>query len=497
MFLFLACSLLAIGVWARVVIGREASNSAVDGHYWRVAANAYRVQRRLPVRIMGKYLMEDETQAYPPFFGFFLGRICDSSVLGWVAQVLELLELAVLWWLLRSLGTASSMALVALSCYVAAPVLVVYNAQVTSRILGELFLFTAMALQIAATKFSVSPCLECAYWMASLILLGLVVATHKMTLQLHLFLLPLWWWALGAWQVPMATLCGIFLYVAVVGREFALYQFRAHLEIVHFWHRHWRDLGGHQFDLSPIYGDPCGDRSACFHVPGWRGVLKHARLLVSYAPMNLAVLPGSIIAGAWPPVWVLVWLGGVYAFALATLFVAKLKCFGGGHLYVFNAVVVGAVYISHFPATDAVLSVLAVGVGMNVISLILARRIVRARPTARHEDFAGVIAHLQQLPRSRIAVFPLQSAEAVAGETQHSVLWGGHGSGFHMLEGFYPILTRRLEVFFSRYDINWILWDGSYWRKGEEILITTNIVDRHAIQRFGRWMIARANAPIR
>jgi hypothetical protein len=495
MFFALACLLLAIGVWARFAIGRVAVASAVDGHYWLLAARTYHEQRGLPVRIRDKYLMEDETQAYPPFFGFLLGCISNRAVLRWVTTALELLEILVLGVLLHALGAHWDMLLLALSCYVTAPVLVVYNTQLTPRILGDLFLFSAMVLQLAATMLAVPLWAEWLCWIASAVLLGLVVATHKMTLQLHLVLLALWWWVLSAWQVPVATLMGIVLYIAIAGWRFVGYQFLAHWDIVRFWHRHWRDLGGHQFNLSPIYGDPRGDRTSCFHLAGWCGVVKHLRVLVSYAPLNLLLPLGSLLSGVWPPDWVLVWICGVYVWAISTLFIPALKCLGGGHFYIFNAIAPGAIYIAYLPATMPVLGVFVVGVTMTALSLFMAWRIVRARPTARGKDFASVIEHLKQIPKSRISVFPLQSAEAVAGETEHAVLWGGHGYGFQNLEGFFPVLTRPLGDFLRQYDIQWILWDSVYWPKGEETLNSKNLVQAGSILTFGRWRLGRTNMP--
>jgi hypothetical protein len=140
-----------------------------------------------------------------------------------------------------------------------------------------------------------------------------------------------------------------------------------------------------------------------------------------------------------------------------------------------------------------VLGALAAGVAMTALSLVMAWRIVRTRPTARGEDFANVVEHLKRISKSCIAVFPLQSMEAVAGKTEHAVLWGGHGYGFQKLEGFFPVLTRPLDDFFRQYGVQWILWDSVYWPKGEETLNSTNLVQAGSILAFGRWRLGRTN----
>src|SRR5207253_1841772 len=129
------------------------------------------------------------------------------------------------------------------------------------------------------------------------------------------------------------------------------------------WNRNWRSLGAHQFRDSPVYGSD-GLSPTCFHQPGLRGALRHLRVVASYAPANLVLPLASLATSSWPPAWLLVWLGGVYVWALATL----------------------------------------------------------------DEMFDRAVSALGALPKGRVAVFPTQAAEAVAWATHHAVLWGAHGT---------------------------------------------------------------------
>ena len=59
---------------------------------WTLVAAAYRQQRRLPVRLGGKYLLEDDEQGYPPLFGIVLGlwrldRVGTAAVVALAALV--------------------------------------------------------------------------------------------------------------------------------------------------------------------------------------------------------------------------------------------------------------------------------------------------------------------------------------------------------------------------------------------------------------------------
>ncbi|HEY3044886.1 MAG TPA: hypothetical protein VGJ39_12715 [Vicinamibacterales bacterium] len=478
-----------LAVVSRVLMARAAAGSGkVDHYYWMLAAQAYRTQRGLPVRLEGKYLLEDEAQAYPPLFGFLLGRWhLDRWGIGAV-WALELVQLGVLVILLGAFGAPLAAIALAVTVYSAAPVLVMYDTQLNSRILGEVLLFTLMAAEACAVFVAQAPAGQILLWSAAAALTALVIMTHKMTLQLQMALLLPWSFVLGTMWPLLAFLCGVALFFGIVGRPFAIYQLRTHWDIVRFWNRNWRRLGGHQFRDSPIYGTPYTGRSTYFHQPGLRGIAKHFRVVLSYAPFNLVLPFASLATGWWPPPWLLLWLAAIYIWALATLFVPPLKCFGGGHLYVFNAVAPGACYVAWLPDTAVATRILTVGVILTAVSLAAAWRIVRNRSATRDQMFQQVVSALAVQPKGRVAVFPLQSAEAVAWSTHHAVLWGGHGYGFSRLEGFFPVLTEPLTKFLDKYEIGWVLWDERYWVGGVEKL-TTEGMRLKSEAAFGHWRL--------
>lgn len=484
-----------VAVASRAAMARAASATGkVDHYYWMLAAEAYRNQRGLPVRLEGKYLMDDDSQAYPPLFGLLLGRWrLDRWGLAAVSA-LELIQVCVMATLLAAFHASYMAIALAAAVYLAAPVLVTYNTQLNSRILGEVFLFALMAAEACAVFIAQNPAGQILLWTAAALLTALVIMTHKMTLQLYLVLLLPWSWALNT-AIPLLTLLiGVVIYVGVVGRRFALYQFRAHWDIVRFWNQHWRSLGGHQFRDSPIYGTPSAECSTCFHQPGLRGIVKHLRVVLSYAPANLLLPFVSLATSSWPPTWLLVWLGGIYLWALATLFVPQLRCLGGGHLYVFNAVAPGACYIAWLPDTPTTIGLLGLGTLLTIVSLLAAWRIVRTRPSARDEMFDQAVSALSVQPKGRVAVFPLQSAEAVAWSTHHAVLWGAHGYGFSRLQGFFPVLTAPLSKFLREYHIDWMLCDDRFWQGGAERLRREGI-DIGTETAFGHWRLTECRLP--
>lgn len=486
----LGFGLFFTAICARIFISKAAFASSVDQHYWQIAAKAYREQRGLPVKILGKYLMESVEQAYPPLFGILLGRVLSKSLVKHATLGLELVEFLGLAGLMLALGLPLSGIIVALAFYASAPILIVYNTQLTPRILGDLFLFGAMASQVVATSTSISYGVQLFFLGLSAVLLALMLMTHKMTYQLHFVLLPFWAWALQSWGVLLATVGGALIYLIFVGFNFAELQFKAHFDIVRFWNKHWRELGSHQFLDSPVYGLQENSKSSCFHTPGLGGIIKHISVIVSYAPFVMVLPICSLLSETWPPTWLLVWLFITYIWVTLTLFVSPLKCLGGGHLYVFNAVVPGSIYVGYLPETMAVVICLGFAGVLTVAALYFGWKTVKNRPMSRGTDFEDVVNHLKHLPVSKIAVFPLQAAEPIAALTDHAVLWGGHGLGFENLEGFYPVLNKKLNYFVDKYQIDMVVWDVRFWENGQKVLNEELSIELKEIQRFGAWCLA-------
>ena len=479
---------------ARVAISLAASSSAVDQYYWNLAAKAYRDQRVLPVRIVGKYLMESEEQAYPPLFGILLGRLQNLGLHKHATLLIELAEVLMLAGLMGIIGLPWSGILLACAFYLSAPILVIYNSQLTPRILGDFFLFFAMGLQVIATLSDVSTIIQMCLWVMSSVALAMMFMSHKMTYQLHFVLIVFWAFALKSLEVIFATFGGIFLYLIFLGIGFAKLQLRAHMEIVCFWARNWKNLEAHQFNSSHLYGGGHLLAGHRFHLFGWPGIRKHVLNVIGYSPAAVFLPICSFVSGILPPDWVLIWFGVTYAWVFLTLFISPLKCLGGGHLYVFNAIAPCALYIAYLPQTPQVFLCLAGATILTVIALLIGLHTVKNRPTSRSKDFDQALKSLQSQPQSRVAVFPLQAAEPVAALTKHAVLWGGHGLDFHLLEGFFPVLSKPINEFFKKYQIEWVLWDTEYWPNGLLVISTECKISRHEpTKSFGKWRLLRLN----
>ena len=485
----LAAITAALGLRAAFV--RHSSASQVDSYYWMLAARIWRKARRPPVRIPGKYLLEDEMQAYPPAFGFLLGRLPAGALEKSNLLLLILPDaftVATLAGLLAYLGAGSIATSAAIAAVAFAPALVTYNAQLNSRTLGQLFLTAFVVLEVFASQATHGDWLSYLLWAGALACASLVVLSHKMSTQLMMVIWPAMALALGSWTAAALPPLGILLAGMITGPRFAMYQWRAHWDIVAFWNRHHAVLGGHPLHHSPLYGDPARLRESAYHA-GWQGARRHLATIAGWAPLNLT-LPFVLFWAAPPPDWLFVWFAAPYAAAGLTLIVGPLKCLGAGHLYICNAVAPGAVWwgMTLGAGETAVWVLFALGLGVTVLSLGIAWRRVGARPNALDEGFEKLLGNLHGVRASRVAVFPLTASEAVACRSEHAVLWGGHGFGFKRLEGLYPIITRPLHSLLAENKIEWLAWSARYWPQGAEVVRKENIC-AEAPAEFGDWRL--------
>lgn len=486
--------LALVGLAARLAFIRVAAHSRVDHYYWLMAARAYRQMEQLPARIPAKYLLENEEQAYPPFFGWLLARFSEESLrrlAPYLSTIADSLVLLAIISFLSLQGVSLAGILAAVAVYLLAPVLINYNTQLNSRVFGQLFLVVSLLSQVGAT-FALTEWGGLALWILATITAALVILTHKMTTQLMLFMWPFWAFYLDSsmgWFIPPL---GILLATVVTGPRFALYQWRGHWDIVRFWYRHWRQLGAHQFLHSPIYGDPSRLCESAFHRPGWQGVWQHLRKVIAYAPANLILIAYFLATPMSFPIWLIVWLMATYLFSLLTLFVNPLKCLGGGHYYIFNAVAPGAMgwaYASNL-SPSSFMTWFLVALALNIVALYFAWHIVAGRKFGLDHDLQAIIARLRDIPKGNVAVFPLTAAESVAFHTPHAVLWGGHGYGFCRLEGFWPVVDQPLSPFLKKNRIGFIVWNEEYFPKAESVLHAEGMRLKLLAQE-GKWRLAR------
>jgi hypothetical protein len=478
--LFAGALAVILSASARSAFLRASAGVAVDHYYWILAARAYRGARRLPVLIPGKYLLEDERQAYPPGFGLFLAAFPEAFLVSrrscLLVVAIDGLTLALVLGAGVTLGITPSGLVAIVLVYGLAPVLVAYNTQLTSRGLGNLLLVISLLAQVAAAASIGIPVLALALLGACA--LAAVIVTHKMTTQFFAFLWPFWPFALapigpwGSWIGALTPLVAFVLATLATGPRFQALQWRAHWDIVSFWGRNWRFLGAHQFRQSPIYGDACLRAISDCHGEGFVGESRYATLLASYLPFALT-LPATLFITPTPPPFVIVWFAAAVLAAVATLYIPSLKCLGGGHLYMFNAVPPAALWwgfaLSGDRLSPSVISLFALGLVGSLLSLAVGLLRRSGRVGAADSDASSLVARLAREPATRVAAFPSTFSERIALETHHAVFWGGHGLGFRTLEPYWPVMREPLGETFRTWAVSYAVLDLNWWPEGKGV----------------------------
>lgn len=489
--LLLILPVLAVSLLARAAILCISASSAVDHYYWLLAARAYRSRSRLPARIPGKYLLEDERQAYPPFFGWFLSLVPEGLLTGasarWYAQMVDGILAALMLSYTWTAGLPAASVAVIVLVIGTAPILAAYNTQLTSRAFGNLFLM--IAVLAAANSQPPDDFRGVVLLVFAAMAVAAVVLTHKMSFQLLAVCWPAWAVIEGDWRLALILPVGIVLSSLITGLQFAKLQWRAHAEIVAFWHKHRDELGGHIFNDSPVYGNEKRGRTL-FHQPGFRGALAHFIRAFGYNPFGW-LAPVTLLWSDAPPDWVVIWTVGPLALAILTLYVHQLRCLGGGHLYVFNSVAPSSLWWSFAVAQGdwRTFLLLAIATAATIFALRQAYHTRKAGAAARDPFYRAALAHVASLNPDRLAVFPFTAAEEAAFRTPHAVLWGAHGLGFPRLEPVFPVLRKPVGAVLRDYRCGLLLFDTRYWAEGEACL-ARELPDADSLE-FGPWRIVR------
>jgi len=447
----------------------------VDHYYWILAARAYRNRDGLPAVIKDKYLLEDERQYYPPGFGVFLALFPETFLKNKasisVVWLLDLITLGVVLTAANTIGlTLPSLAAMAL-LFGTAPVLVAYNTQLTSRVMGNLFLTVSLLAQAGAASTD-----SAFLALVGAVAFGATICTHKMCTQFGLAIWPVWPFALmpmgpnGFWIGLLTAPVGLLFSTLFTGSKFQIMQWRAHWDIITFWSRNWQFLGAHQFLHSPIYGNP-QNISGRFHEGGVKGAWRHLLRIISYLPLALP-LPLTLPFVPSPPLFIIVWLVMAYLLAFATCLIPALRGLGAGHLYVYNAVAPTALWwgwvFSRGGSSWTGWELFALGITLTCVSLFSGYRVRKTQKLPSEKNKKEIISFLNSMPKTRIAVFPFTLTERVAFETPHEVFWGGHGLGFRTLEPLWPVMCKPIGNTLREWGVSHAILDSEWWPEGKK-----------------------------
>jgi hypothetical protein len=441
-----------------------------DAYNILLCAETVRRTRRLPPRLPGLFLLEDEAQWYPPVF-FVL---CALVPQGWLRhrywllnQLVDLANAGLLYGVVVA-ATASPVAgLAAIVAYAMMAGLVQEFAALTTRPLGLLVLNLLLLTGHLATQD--------ARWLPLALACGvLLVYGHKLSAQQAWFALPALALATGSWAWA-ALLPGMYLAAFLAWPRGFRHVIAGHVAIVRFWSRNWLLLGAHMVRQSPVYGD--GATRTDFYA-AWPGGAP-LRFAKETLHQNYFLLPAGVAlatdlaAGGLSPLdaTLAVWIASVYGAAAAIHFVPVLRGIGLGRQYVKFALLPSlmasaeaAVLAPSWPFWAA----LAAAVLLTVRQYALVVRAMRAPSAAnasglRAPELDRLLGRLAGDAEARILALPVQLCDLVAYATRRPVYWGTHAQVFDArLEEFFPVLRRRLEDYAAEAGLNRLLLDTRY-----------------------------------
>jgi len=430
---------------------RKASRTAVDQWYWLRYRDVVRDLKVFPPHLP-EYIL-DVAHWYPPFFGWLLSKVPDKLFThpSFTTQFLSLCRISIIIALVCFLNTEAQLAVyLSILVYITAPILVYYDNQINSRILGAIIVDLLIVLWFGYFDYgfyiSIIPIV---------ILTTLLLFTHKMSQQLYVFLLL----GLSIYYtdfVPAATLT-VSVIIAILFFNYKMY-FKPHIEIIKFWHRNKYKLGAHQFYESKIYASENFVYPNRLHGGGIKAFVKKAVLIIGMLPAML------FIAFNYEMNYFGIIIAITTLFILLTSFVPCFYCLGSGNLYTYNLVTFISFY---FLITTVNYSSLFNQVLMAVVIVMTATSVLKYYAGIKAKANKGCIDEaldfLKASSLNRILVLPFQLPDEVAYKSSKSVFWGCHGYGFLLAEPYYPIFNRKIEDVISDWNLGAIFLRKDYF----------------------------------
>ena len=467
-------------IFLRMLIFYYSRKSGVDHYYWLICVKNFKKQKKIPFKIKNKYLLEHDEQYYPPGFAIFLSifpvRFLEKNGSYIIPLLIDIFCLFLTLGFLKDFLNYSDL-LIVVCLYISAPILIVYNTHLTSRGLGNLFFICSMLGLISFINYNefFIPLV-----VSSSIFFALMYLTHKMTTQYCLFLFLLLICSGLNYESKIFILLTIFLggaiSILIVGYDFSKMQLKTHLEIIAFWNRNWKNLGSHQFKDSKYYHQKNEIIGSKYHSLNLRGYINYLKIIFSYLP-SLLLAPYSILFFNIPE-WLKIWLISSMIISFGTMFISRLRCLGGGHLYLFNTVVPIALSWTFGSNSDEekILFLFIILISFFITLIALYRRKIKKVDDVENMN---LITYLNTYQKLNVGVFPTTFAERVAYETEHNVLWGAHGYSFLDVEPTWPVAKMTLTNMYQKYDLDMIVINLIWWKEVvnlEELNLKFNVL---------------------
>jgi len=441
-------------LFIRLKLLKNCSLQAVDQFYWLNYRNSVNQQKMFPPKIP-IYIL-DVKQWYPPLFGYFLSKLPDRifkhSII--LTQILSLIRLTIIiiffFYIKKSFSFEIFLGII---IYLTSPILVYYDNQINSRILGAIILDILILLFYFYFQF-----LYISLLIPIIILTIFLIYTHKMCHQLYLFIL------IGL-SIYYKTIIPIGIYSIAIIISFLFFNYKkyllAHIDIVTFWHRNKYKLGAHQFYESPIYGKKNFVYKNRIHGKNLKLWLKKIALIIGMFPFMIFLIFNLKFN----------YFGLIIFFTLLfiflTSFVPFLYCLGMGALYTYNLVSFSILYIVytridyHTCENIFLLFLTFLLTSINILKFYNGLKQKSKQKDILLEQAIDFLKKYKDI--DRILVIPFQLPDEIAYKTAKKVFWGAHGLGFKWLEPYFPVFKVKVEDAIQDWNLGGVFLQKNYW----------------------------------
>jgi len=468
-----ALALLALGL--RLVVHVGATPSGVDTWYYLASADQLRRTRRLPIRLP-QYLLQDETESYPPGFVVFLALIPGGFLRRafWlVSPMIDAVHLLLLYTVTYLLTGSLLAAALGGFIYALVPQLVAETRSLNPRSLAVLMSSTAMLLilrftlpagEAAGLRLGAEPWYVAVLAILAVSALFLTGPTAGIALGISTSVLSVLY---RDWRYAAFTLVG-FGAAFILSRGLYARVLMNHVHAIRFWRRNLRYRDADPIADSPVYGS--GSASGVRRPARWRSPRWQALRLIGenpfVIPMVLTPLPGDEWWGGRMHWWAL----SVLAWAAATTFVPPLRIFGPGYIYLKASIFPTAFVLAlgtegralTSPAGLLLVAATAVSAAAIAFFIVYTRRKTTERTSSLPPGLARVTSTLARLPADGVLVLPAMYADYVCYNSGKRTLWGGHSGDLRRFEAIFPVIRRPLDELIAEYDLHYVLLDLSY-----------------------------------
>ena len=459
--------LILFALAVRIVPIWKSRYAGCDAYYYLLCMEEFKERKKLPIVLPKYFLLDIQEQWYPPVFIVFLSLFNKDFIKKYywaISPMIDMFILVGLYAITYALTGNILASTIAGLVYALTPAVISECSNLNSRLLGSLFLTATMVSVLLFVN-------TCNYYLLLLsILFGVILLmTHKMSAQLLYFVLPLM--SLVFWDYRyMVVVLLIFIFTLLVFGEMFIKVLKGQYDILRFWNRNWKNLGAHQVNSSPIYGDEKRiDENRVFK-RGLKGLYRHARsmgvspfaVMLVFPLMNYSLLSMFDKQVFW---WVVI----SYALVALTLIIPNFRFYGEGYKYL-RMTVFPVAYLAGLPiyykwdVMPYFYIVLGFVVLLDIVALVLMHRwrVDWSNPSL-DDNLSKILEFIKGNEKVKVILsVPTHLMDTIAYHCRKQVIWGTHSDNFDEVEPLFPVYRKPLEYFVKKYGISHIVVDDKY-----------------------------------